>query len=414
MKSKKTMLFVVLALLALLMVAGCNRDTNTVDNEDNEYNNYQSDTNNVPTNEENNQADATDHAFGNNDDNTGARTGTIENFDGTFFFSYGLDENGYWQGISILDHVEMFNYMALTIPASVHQVSQHSIDEIIDSILSPHATFANITDREVVSGDRINIDFVGSIDGVEFAGGNTHGGGMYVTAGSTEFIGDFLFQLIGHMPGSVVYVEVPFPDDYHEESLAGLDALFVTTINHIAGAEVMPELTDDFVAENFASSMGLSTVNELLEDIGTFLQSSAVMEYIYNHVTTQVVISSIPEVVIRHHEQSLLQQHAEQAIQWGMELEDFLPIMGFDSIQDFIDASQEEIESEARFSLVMQAVAQDMGMIITSADITDFFIEHFDTNDFSMFEEIYGLPWLKQFVRNELVMDFIRNNAVMA
>jgi len=408
MKSKKIILFMVLALLVLLMITGCNTDT--VDNEDDEYNNYQSEANNVSNNDE----DVTDTVFGNQDDNVGAVAGTTEDFGDGFFFSYGLDENGLWQGITILDHVEIFNYMALPIPASVHQVPQHSIDEIIDSVLIPHATFENIMDREVAGGDRINIDFVGSINGVEFDGGNTFGDGMYVTAGSAEFIGDFLFQLIGHMPGTVVYVEVPFPDDYFEESLAGQDALFVTTINYIAGAEIMPELTDEFVATNFAFSMGITTVDELLEDITTFLQSSAIMDYIYDYVTTQVTVRSIPEVVIRHHEQSLLQQHIEQATQWGMTLEDFLPIMGFESVEDFIESSQVDIESEARFSLVMQAVAEDMGMIITSLEVTNFFIEHFDTSDFTMFEDIYGLPWLKQFVRNEKIMEFIRDNAVLA
>ena len=89
------------------------------------------------------------------------------------------------------------------------------------------------TELVVENGDKVNIDFVGSIDGVEFAGGNTRGMGTDVVIGAHKFIGDFEEQLIGHAVGESVDVVVTFPKNYSAEDLAGKEAVFVTKINGI-------------------------------------------------------------------------------------------------------------------------------------------------------------------------------------
>ena len=93
--------------------------------------------------------------------------------------------------------------------------------------------YNHITDRVVAKDDYVNIDFVGSVDGVPFDGGSTGGQGTIVQAGSTNYIDDFLDQIIGIKPGETVDVNVTFPDSYGEASLAGKKALFVTTVNYI-------------------------------------------------------------------------------------------------------------------------------------------------------------------------------------
>lgn len=82
-------------------------------------------------------------------------------------------------------------------------------------------------------GDSVNIDYVGSIDGVEFEGGSTGGTGTTLVIGSGYYIDDFEEQLIGSHPGDTVDVNVTFPEDYGKEELNGKDALFQVTINGI-------------------------------------------------------------------------------------------------------------------------------------------------------------------------------------
>lgn len=84
---------------------------------------------------------------------------------------------------------------------------------------------------EVEDGDTINIDYVGSIDGVEFDGGSYEGYDLVI--GSETFIDDFEEQLIGAHPGDTVDVTVTFPDNYSAEDLQGQEALFEVVINGI-------------------------------------------------------------------------------------------------------------------------------------------------------------------------------------
>ena len=82
-------------------------------------------------------------------------------------------------------------------------------------------------------GDTVNIDFVGTIDGVEFEGGNTNGQGSDLTLGSHRFIDNFEEQIVGHAVGETFDVVVTFPEDYHATELAGKEAVFATTLNGI-------------------------------------------------------------------------------------------------------------------------------------------------------------------------------------
>lgn len=88
-------------------------------------------------------------------------------------------------------------------------------------------------DLTVKDGDTVNIDYIGYVAGEEFSGGNTNGAGTDLVIGSNSYIDDFEEQLIGAHPGDQVEVRVTFPEDYHEESLAGQEALFLTTVNGI-------------------------------------------------------------------------------------------------------------------------------------------------------------------------------------
>lgn len=94
-------------------------------------------------------------------------------------------------------------------------------------------TYQTDTSLTVEDGDTVNIDYVGTVDGVEFEGGNTDGNGTDLVIGSGDYIDDFENQLIGSHPGDTVEVQVTFPDDYGNEELNGKDAVFTVTVNGI-------------------------------------------------------------------------------------------------------------------------------------------------------------------------------------
>ena len=323
-------------------------------------------------------------------------------------------ESGLWKGIKAADYVEMFNYKALSIPNDVHNISDADLQNKISSILSEYSTELQVTDRKVNDGDTVNIDYVGSIGGVEFDGGSTGGAGANVTAGSTDYIDDFLTQIIGHMPGETINVEVTFPEDYGKEDLNGKDALFVTTINYIVEYE-NPELTDSFVFTNFAADNGWKTVAQMKTGLNSEMQKDAIQQYIRQYLTTRVNIKSVPDILIQYQQNSMINYYKNYAEMYGMELDEFLSSYGGFSDVDALTAFYRDNHvEEAKFLLVIQAVAEDMKTSVSEADLSDYFLKYAGSDDYTQYIDQYGLPYLKHVVLVQKVMDYIAENAILA
>ena len=107
-----------------------------------------------------------------------------------------------------------------------------SVVQGINSNLNSY-TLSTDSSLEIKVGDMVNIDFVGSIDGVEFEGGSTEGQGTALVIGAKKYIDDFEEQLVGAHPGDDVEVNVTFPENYGKDDLNGKDALFKVKVNGI-------------------------------------------------------------------------------------------------------------------------------------------------------------------------------------
>jgi len=335
----------------------------------------------------------------------GAGTSNAENGTGSrieFSQSDGINEDGFWEGIVALDYVEIFDYENMEIPSDVHSISDEEVELELERLLFQFPP--RVMDRAVVDGDTVNIDFVGSVDGYEFRGGTAQG--EMVTIGMTPFIDDFLDQLIGHMPGETVNVEVTFPDEYPEESLQGEDALFVTTINFIAG-EGQSELTDEFVMVNLYDLYGWTNVEELKDGVRSILQKNAVGSFVETYILSEVNVSSIPEKLIRYQEQSMISNIERQA---RMSLEDYLQEVEMD-MDELLEQSLEGNTEMAKRSLVLQAIAEHGEFSISRDDVADYFEEHFGSRDYSSFEEELGMPYIVQVLLNQLVLEHIIESA---
>lgn len=324
-----------------------------------------------------------------------------------------IDENGFWKGIRALDFVELFDYKAMPIPNDTHQISDAALQSEIDTLLSAYSTPLQITDRAIEAGDKVNIDYVGSVGGVEFEGGSTGGAGTDVTAGSTDYIDDFLFQIIGHMPGETIDVEVTFPENYGKEDLNGKDAVFVTTINYIAGYDY-PELTDDFVNEKLSAEHGWKTVGELTEGTRSALQKNAVSQYIKNYIGSQANVKSVPPELLEYQNNAMMDYYQGYAEYYGMELEEFITsVMGISGVDELVSVNHEGNLAEATHGLVLQAIAEDYGFEVGEEDLKNYFLTYAGSEDYSDYEAEYGLPYLKQLALYQKILDFIAENAVL-
>ena len=129
------------------------------------------------------------------------------------------------------------------------EASKEVTDEEVDAKLeNERKNLAELVVKEgaAENGDTVVIDFVGSVDGVEFDGGK--GENHSLELGSGQFIPGFEDQLVGAKAGDEVEVKVTFPEDYQAADLAGKAAVFVTKVNEVKAKEV-PALDDELAKD---------------------------------------------------------------------------------------------------------------------------------------------------------------------
>jgi len=338
---------------------------------------------------------------------------TLESTDSDFAFSYGIDEDGTWKGINALKKVELCEYEGIPVPASVHTVPEDSIQNEVDNILSSYATDVFVTGREVADNDTVNIDYVGSIDGVEFDGGNTQGQGADVTIGVTNYIDDFLEQLIGHMPVETFDVNVTFPDNYQTEELAGKDAVFVVTINHILETKT-PELTDEFVNDVISEYYGWTTVEEMRMAIASNIQNSAIEQFVQEYLLDNSTINDLPGILVEYQEFSMIQYYKDYAEYYGMDFEQFIQnYASAASTKELIDANVESTEMTAKMYLLIEAIAEDAEITASDDDVNEYFNEIMDSDNLVEFRTIYGLPHMKMVTIQKKVLDYLLERVIL-
>ncbi|MFA6948562.1 MAG: FKBP-type peptidyl-prolyl cis-trans isomerase, partial [Eubacteriales bacterium] len=127
--------------------------------------------------------------------------------------------NSYDYNYTLSDYVKLGEYKGLTLSA---EAVENSVQSTIDSLLSDNAETKDITDRAVAAGDKVNIDYAGTIDGEAFTGGTA--AAQELTLGSSGYIDGFDDGIIGMSIGDNKTIEVTFPEDYSNADVAGKDA----------------------------------------------------------------------------------------------------------------------------------------------------------------------------------------------
>ena len=146
------------------------------------------------------------------------------------------------------EYIKLANYKGVEYTPAKAAVSQDEIDKYIENQLKQSATESKKITSGVAKKDSVaNINYVGSIDGVEFEGGA--GENYDLDLANSTFIAGFAEEIIGHSVGETFDVNVTFPEDYGSADLAGKPAVFVTTINYLT-EKVTPEYNLDYVKNN--------------------------------------------------------------------------------------------------------------------------------------------------------------------
>ncbi len=144
----------------------------------------------------------------------------------------------------VYPEVALNNLDKVEVTKPVVEISEDDMAKMIETLRKQHATWAAKA-AAAATGDRVNMDFVGSIDGVEFEGGKATG--FSLDLGQGRMIPGFEDGVIGKAAGEQFTIDVNFPAEYHAENLKGKAAQFAITLNSVE-EQVLPEVNEAFVA----------------------------------------------------------------------------------------------------------------------------------------------------------------------
>ena len=265
--------------------------------------------------------------------------------------------------------VKLGEYKNLEVSVDVSkEVSDADVDAKIERERNNLAELV-LKEDKAANGDTVVIDFVGTVDGVEFDGGK--GDNFSLELGSGQFIPGFEDQLVGHDAGETVEVNVTFPEDYQATDLAGKDAKFVTTIHEVKEKEV-PAL-DDELAKDIDEDV--ETLDELKEKYRKELAESkeaafddAVESAALDLAVENAEIIELPEEMVHEEVHRSVNEFLGNMQRQGISPDMYFQITGTTQ-EDLHKQHEADAEKRTRTNLVIEAVAKAEGFEASDEDI---------------------------------------------
>ena len=311
-----------------------------------------------------------------------------------------LDVTQIEKGKDLIFSVEVFvrpdvvlgDYKNLEAKKVVDEVTDDDVSAEIERARDRNSRFVEVTDRPAKLDDQVNIDYAGFDGDNQFAGGTAKG--QELVLGSGHFIPGFEDQLVGATVGQDVDVNVTFPEEYHEKSLAGKPVVFHVHVNGIREKEV-PALDDEF-----AKDMGFDTLDEYKADVKANLikRNEERAETAFENEVVEKAVATcemdIPNGMVEEAIDNMLRDMEMRLMYQGMKLDDYFKYTGqtreqvremyreqaaervktqlaLEAIRDAekIEATEEEIDAEiAKLADSRKKSLEDMKKQLTDGD----------------------------------------------
>lgn len=308
--------------------------------------------------------------------------------------------------------VEVKDYKGLEYKVSETNASDDEINAEIDRMRNQYAEM-EVKEDKAENGDTVNINYEGFKDDVPFNGGKADGYDLEL--GSKQFIPGFEDQLVGTKAGDEVEVNVTFPEEYHAEDLKGANAVFKVKVNEVK-KKVVPDLDDDFAKD--LNIKDVETVDDLKNTIKERIENSkkasaeqeadnALMEQLIDHITVE-----LPDVLVEDEVNAQINQLASQIQAYGMQLPQYLQMMG-KTVDDLKADYSENAEKTVKIRLALQKIAELEELKPTQEeidkqlqDIADMYQMEFD-----QVKSMISSEMIEMDVANQKALTFLKDNA---
>lgn len=274
--------------------------------------------------------------------------------------------------VQLKPEVTLGAYKKLEVPEPDFAVTDEEVMAEIEKEREKNARFIE-QDRAVESGDRVVLDYSGSVDGEKFEGGTAED--QLLVIGSGTFIPGFEEQLIGMKTGDEKDISVKFPEEY-SAPLAGKDAVFAVKIKAVQIKE-LPALDDEFAKDisDFDTLEALKADKKAKMDEKAAKNRQTAIENIALQKASENAIVEIPDVMVERQINYMLRDIAYQLSMSGLSLEDYCKYTGTD-MNGLKETYRVEALARVKTQLVIEAIGEKEGVSCTEDDLKAIIAEY--------------------------------------
>lgn len=333
-------------------------------------------------------------------------------------YSYGLTDEGYYEGVNLSDYVTLpDDYKAFTFAESEIVPSEDDWNSYYNYIVSSIGEKGELPDAVAEDGSFVTIDFVGKIDGAEFTGGSAENTSMQIGAG--QYLEELETAIIGHKAGDTFDVEITFPEGYgsttdangEELNLSGKTAVFSVTLKSIDNYT----LTDEAITEYFSAynegvddSKKITNVESMKNDFMNQFTESNLKNAILSDLKERVTITEIPAAMKDAYvkvEMDLTEYNAESV---GMSVDSLVQNNGFESADDYKQYVADNSDAYLTNQLILLAIAEKEGITYDEESCREAF-----SGEPSELIEAYGQGYVAQNVICYKALETLKDAAVV-
>jgi len=322
-----------------------------------------------------------------------------------------LSEDSLDEYVTLNEDYDVFNVEIDPIEVTEDDVNTQ-INYLIMDMVGGSEKLQTLVNREVVSGDTVNIDYVGTKDGVAFEGGTSYTS-TDLTIGSGSFIPGFEDGLIGTKPGDVVTLDLTFPEDYDSEELAGQAVQFEVTVHYIL--PTFADVTEDVVADLYEGQSTIQGLREqVYQDTYDSLYYSAVEYAVVDLMEEKCTYSeNLPENLRQVAYDNVMENLSTYASYYGVDLETYIYLAYYQELETFQNETAWEIaDYSVKNLLYCQAYANEKDLNITEDELNeqlDVYASYYGITAEEFTEE--DIDAIKNTMMNLKVVDYIIENA---
>lgn len=315
--------------------------------------------------------------------------------------------------VPVKPDVAIGSYKGLDIKKYEYEVTDGEIEKEVNKILLKEAKDVNVTDRPCKSGDVVNIDFSGAVDGEKFPGGTAEEYDLELGSGS--FIPGFEEQVEGMSIGDTKDISVDFPADYQAENLRGKTAVFTIKLHKITGKE-LPELTDEYVKKNAGSETVADYTAKVKERLVKQAENKG-RDETENSILSAICATAkceIPKAMTESEIDRMVQDFSYRLMYQGLKLEDYIKYMG-QTMQEFRAQFNEQAQSRVLSQLVIEKIVKTENITASKEEVDAKIAEQ--AASVGKTAEEYGKtvdPRQVEYITNDIVItklfDFLKAN----